>query len=125
MITNEQLEALIECFWAANKGGFGEKSAAYLRAAFAEREEVRHKVTCKLFPDPHDEREPVGPCTCGAIPVKDDALNAARWRKLEYLLSDCLGNITVGVDGMVTTFCDVTELRATVDTLPEGPHVHG
>lgn len=28
--------------------------------------EVRHAVTCKLFPDPHDEREPVGPCTCGA-----------------------------------------------------------
>lgn len=29
--------------------------------------EVVHAVTCKLFPDPHDEREPVGPCTCGAI----------------------------------------------------------
>lgn len=26
-----------------------------------------HAVTCKLFPDPHDEREPKGPCTCGAI----------------------------------------------------------
>jgi uncharacterized C2H2 Zn-finger protein len=29
---------------------------------------VRHAVTCKLFPDPHDERDPVGPCTCGASP---------------------------------------------------------
>lgn len=27
---------------------------------------VRHLVTCKLFPDPFDERDPVGPCTCGA-----------------------------------------------------------
>jgi hypothetical protein len=27
---------------------------------------VSHKVTCKLFPDPFDEREPVGPCDCGA-----------------------------------------------------------
>jgi hypothetical protein len=26
-----------------------------------------HAVTCKLFPDPHDERDPVGPCTCGAV----------------------------------------------------------
>lgn len=25
---------------------------------------VKHKVTCNLFPDPFDEREPVGPCTC-------------------------------------------------------------
>jgi hypothetical protein len=25
---------------------------------------VRHAVTCKLFPDPFDERDPVGPCTC-------------------------------------------------------------
>lgn len=28
---------------------------------------VKHKVTCKLFPDPFDERDPVGPCTCGAV----------------------------------------------------------
>jgi hypothetical protein len=27
---------------------------------------VRHSVKCKLFPDPFDERDPVGPCTCGA-----------------------------------------------------------
>jgi hypothetical protein len=27
---------------------------------------VKHKVTCKLFPDPFDERDPVGPCTCDA-----------------------------------------------------------
>lgn len=27
---------------------------------------VSHAVTCKKFPDPHDERDPVGPCTCGA-----------------------------------------------------------
>lgn len=26
---------------------------------------VTHAVTCKMFPDPHDEREPKGPCTCG------------------------------------------------------------
>lgn len=25
-----------------------------------------HKVWCKKFPDPFDEREPTGPCTCGA-----------------------------------------------------------
>jgi hypothetical protein len=25
---------------------------------------VKHEVTCKLFPDPFDERDPVGPCTC-------------------------------------------------------------
>lgn len=25
-----------------------------------------HAVTCAKFPDPHDEREPKGPCTCGA-----------------------------------------------------------
>jgi regulator of replication initiation timing len=29
---------------------------------------VSHKVTCKMFPDPYDERDPVGPCDCGAIP---------------------------------------------------------
>lgn len=27
---------------------------------------VGHAVSCRLFPDPHDERDPVGPCTCGA-----------------------------------------------------------
>ena len=27
---------------------------------------ISHAVTCKLFPDPYDEREPAGPCTCGA-----------------------------------------------------------
>jgi hypothetical protein len=27
---------------------------------------VQHKVTCKMFPDPFDERDPVGPCTCDA-----------------------------------------------------------
>ena len=27
----------------------------------------RHDAKCKLFPDPYDEREPAGPCTCGAI----------------------------------------------------------
>lgn len=27
---------------------------------------LKHAVTCKLFPDPYDERDPVGPCTCGA-----------------------------------------------------------
>jgi hypothetical protein len=26
---------------------------------------VYHKATCKLFPDSFDEREPLGPCTCG------------------------------------------------------------
>jgi hypothetical protein len=29
---------------------------------------AKHAVNCKLFPDPHDERDPVGPCTCGATP---------------------------------------------------------
>lgn len=28
---------------------------------------IHHKSHCKLFPDPCDERDPVGPCTCGAI----------------------------------------------------------
>lgn len=28
---------------------------------------VRHSVKCKMFPDPFDERDPVGPCTCGAV----------------------------------------------------------
>ena len=27
-----------------------------------------HAVTCKMFPDPYDERDPVGPCTCGLTP---------------------------------------------------------
>lgn len=31
---------------------------------------VRHAVTCKKFPDPYDEREPTGPCTCGAEKTK-------------------------------------------------------
>ena len=33
---------------------------------------VRHAVTCKLFPDPSDEREPIGPCTCGAETPKHE-----------------------------------------------------
>lgn len=32
----------------------------------SEKATVRHAVTCKKFPDPYDERDPVGPCTCGA-----------------------------------------------------------
>lgn len=28
---------------------------------------MSHHVQCKLFPDPHDEREPVGPCTCSQV----------------------------------------------------------
>lgn len=28
-----------------------------------------HAATCKLRTDPHDEREPVGPCTCSAAPA--------------------------------------------------------
>lgn len=35
-------------------------------AASAPETRVSHTVTCKKFPDPHDERDPVGPCTCGA-----------------------------------------------------------
>jgi hypothetical protein len=27
---------------------------------------IHHDVTCRLFPSPYDEREPVGPCNCGA-----------------------------------------------------------
>lgn len=41
-------------------------SACFLRERQSQKEtSVRHEVGCKLFPDPHDEREPVGPCTCG------------------------------------------------------------
>lgn len=36
--------------------------------------DVVHAVTCKLFPDPHDEREPVGPCTCGATANRRESL---------------------------------------------------
>jgi hypothetical protein len=32
-----------------------------------EKRAARHKVTCKLFPDPFDERDPVGPCTCSPL----------------------------------------------------------
>ena len=32
-------------------------------------ERIQHKVTCLKFPDPFDERDPVGPCTCGAEPL--------------------------------------------------------
>jgi hypothetical protein len=39
-----------------------------LKKRSAVETKVRHKVKCKMFPDPYDEREPVGPCTCGALP---------------------------------------------------------
>lgn len=32
--------------------------------------EVKHEVTCKLFPDPFDERDPIGPCTCSASNIQ-------------------------------------------------------
>lgn len=41
-------------------------SGAELRQSRSEKATVRHAVTCKKFPDPYDERDPVGPCTCGA-----------------------------------------------------------
>lgn len=37
------------------------------------KSQISHKVTCKLFPDPYDEREPVA-CTCGAIDAAIAAL---------------------------------------------------
>lgn len=33
---------------------------------------VRHTVKCRMFPDPFDERDPVGPCTCGAVSASGD-----------------------------------------------------
>jgi hypothetical protein len=37
-----------------------------------------HAVTCKLFPDSFDEREPIGPCTCGfTAPIPAGGAGAA------------------------------------------------
>jgi hypothetical protein len=46
-------------------------SSPYDRDDAAEPTPVRHSVKCKLFPDPFDERDPVGPCTCGATSSGD------------------------------------------------------
>lgn len=68
---------------------------------------VRHAVTCKLFPDPHDERDPVGPCTCGATspPPADDL---ERLRQIEAILSRG-GNLYA----MHADLCRVMALRST------------
>lgn len=41
-----------------------DQNAFYVRTAV--KASVHHAVTCKKFPDPHDEREPAGLCTCGS-----------------------------------------------------------
>lgn len=38
----------------------------WLRPRSAPETRVSHAVTCKKFPDPYDERDPTGPCTCRA-----------------------------------------------------------
>lgn len=35
-----------------------------------------HDVKCKKFPDPFDERDPVGPCNCGFDSQSSGEVNA-------------------------------------------------
>lgn len=64
-------KALDQCkLWAMELRSVADELSARSRAGLETA--ARHEVGCKLLPDPHDEREPVGPCTC-----KHDVSNGA------------------------------------------------
>jgi hypothetical protein len=59
---------------AREQPSYRPETILYLNLAACELERLayRHKITCKLFSDPFDERDAVGPCTCEGS-MKSDA----------------------------------------------------
>ena len=65
----------------------------------------KHKVTCKLFPDPFDERDPVGPCTCDAIPNEYGVITDIIAKDNELVCERCGANTNILVYGEACQDC--------------------
>lgn len=60
----QAIQDAVESFPCAWDGETASQHLDHREPAALRPPNKRHKVTCKLFPDPFDERDPVGPCTC-------------------------------------------------------------